>query len=312
MPDEGVRTTGRLERLLALRSFPGLANVDATNLSLLADAAVERTFPKGATVLAPGRPVHAMYFIRDGELAILRDGIAVRTFTGGAIVGAMGVLSRSPLGQHVVATKTTRTFEIPEDDALEAFEESFPLLYAALRGMLRGVLAARREIPENAGFSSPVDPMPRSRPDFGLVERVLFVRKLLTYGRGRVEALAELAREMVPVTFEAGTLLWRVGDPAPHALLVYTGIVECVTDRGQKFVLGPDSVAGGIDSIAGDPRWYDATARTEIVALKSDVAHLIDVIEDNPDMGLDMVRAAARILLDLNDKRDRIRLETRG
>jgi CRP-like cAMP-binding protein len=74
------------------------------------------------------------------------------------------------------------------------------------------------------------------------------------------------------------------------------------TPRGHRFRFGPESVVGGIDAIASEPRWYGATAETDLVALRGEVSHLIDVIEENPDMGLDMLRSASRVLADLDAK----------
>ena len=47
----------RFERVLALRSFPGLALVDASHLAVMAEVAEERSFRKGETMLVPGTPV---------------------------------------------------------------------------------------------------------------------------------------------------------------------------------------------------------------------------------------------------------------
>jgi CRP-like cAMP-binding protein len=310
--DARERSAGRVERVLALRSFPGLALVEPAHLAVMAEVAEERFFAKGATVFSPGAPVRAMQLIRRGEVAVLREGVAMRRFGEGDIVGAIASLTRDPEGQHVVATVDTSTFEIDRDDFSDVLEESFSLLHAAMRGTLRGVLGCRKRLPKDAGFDAPILEETRPPVELGLVERVLFLRGLLTYGRARVEALAELAREMTPMRVPAGTELWAEGDASPHSLLVWSGVVACTTASGQRFRFGPDSAVGGIDSLAGEPRWYRAVAETDLVALRADVTHLVDVIEDNPDMGLDMLRSAARILSGLYERLDRLALDSRG
>jgi CRP-like cAMP-binding protein len=67
-----------------------------------------------------------------------------------------------------------------------------------------------------------------------------------------------------------------------------------------------------MDSIAAEPRWYRAVAQTDVVALRSDAAHLMDVIEDHPDMGIAMLRSAAKSLTDLYAELDRIAIESRA
>jgi CRP-like cAMP-binding protein len=295
----------RVERVLALRSFPGLAEVDPVHLGLLADVAKERVFAKGAAVLTPNDPVRAMHLIRSGELSVFRNGVPTRRYRSGGIIGGIAALTRDPRGQHVVATADSRTFELDGDDFFDVLEESFSLLHGSLRGILRSALEVRLAIPGDAGYRGEVVAVPRTALELGLVERVMFVRGLATYGQARVEALAELAREMTLVRAPAGTVLHSIGDAAPHSLLLYSGVIACETKSGQRFRLGADSVVGGMDSISGERRWYNAVTETDVVALRSDTSHLMDVIEDNPDMGIDMLRSAARILAELYETLDR-------
>lgn len=301
--DSGSRLRANVERVLALRSFPGLARVDPAHLSALAEIAVERTVPEGSALIAPGQPAKAMHLIREGRVAALHDGTPVRRFGAGDVVGAIAALSPHPTRQHLVAETETRTFEIERRALLDVLEDSFSLLHATLSGILRSVMLTRLAIPENAGFPE-LTPEERPHSDLSLVERVLFVRRLLTYGHARVEALAELSREMRVVNLSPGSVLWEDGDTAPYALLLWSGMVHCTTPSGQCFRFGPDSVVGGIDSIAGEPRWFRAVVETPVLALRSDSTHLFDVLEDHPDMGLDMLRAAARILSELNERVD--------
>ena len=293
------RPQGHVERVLALRAVPGLGKVPPLDLAALADIAVERVFPQGSLLLPPRTEVRSIHLVRSGTV-LSRGRGGTRRSSEGEVVGLIPALARAPEGLHVVAETEARTFEMNRDHLEEVLEESFSVLLAALRGTMRAVLETRLSLPVDAGFSSPiVGDGVRSDPELGLVERVLFLRRLLTYGRARVEALAELARAMTEVRAPAGTEFFALGAPAPHALLVWSGVVAGESARGQTFRFGPESVVGGIDSIAGEPRWYRAVAETEVVALRSDTAHLIDVIEDHPDMGLDMLRSAARIQLEL-------------
>jgi CRP-like cAMP-binding protein len=312
MPADGAaRSSVRVERVLALRSFPGLALVDATHLAVMAEVAEEKSFRRGEAIFLPGKAVRSMHLIRRGEVAVLREGIAVRTFRGGDIVGAIAALTRSPEGQHVLALTDTTTFEIEITDFEEVLEESFSLLLAALRGTLRSAMECRLQIPVDAGYSSQVHEAPRVTTELGLVERVLFLRRLNAFGRPRVEALAELAREMAEVHFRTGAEIWRTGEPSPYSLVIWSGVVSCVTESGQRFRFGADSIAGAIDSIAVEPRWYVATAETDVVALRGESALLMDVIEDHPDMGIAMLRSAAGSLQILYGQLDRIALEAR-
>lgn len=293
---------GQVERVLALRTFPGLADLPPAHLAVLAEIVDERFFRAGTPLFLPGRPVASVHLIRRGQVSILREGIAVRSFGPGGTVGALAALTRDPAGQHVVATEDTHTFEANVDDFEDVLEESFPTLLGALRGMATNVLEVRKQLGPSAGFTETKSPVAAIPSRLGLVERILFFRRLLAFGRAKVEAIAELAREAEEVRAPAGTAFWQAGDPARHSLLVVAGEVRCEAPDGQRFILGPDSQVGGIDSMSGLPRWYSAVAATEVVALRSEVTHLLDVIEDHPDMGLEMLRVVGGFLMRLQSE----------
>jgi CRP-like cAMP-binding protein len=235
-------------------------------------------------------------------VSILREGTAVRSFGPGGVVGALASLARDPAGQHVVAMEDTHTFEVNVDDFEDVLEESFPTLLGALRGMATNVLEVRKQLGPSAGFREPKSSASSSPSRLGLVDRILFLRRLLAYGKAKIEAIAELAREAEEIRVPAGTTLWQAGDPSSYSLLVVAGEVTCEAPDGQHFVLGHDSQVGGIDSIAGLPRWYSAVSATEVVALRSEVTHLLDVIEDYPDMGLEMLRVVGGFLMRLQSE----------
>jgi hypothetical protein len=217
----------------------------------------------------------------------------------------LAALTRDPVGQQIIAQGDTEVFEVFMDDMEEVFEDSFPILVTVIRGMARGVLETRLRIPGTAGFSSETIAESRRGEKLGLVERILFTRHLIAYGKARVEAIAELAREMEERRLPAGSVLWEENDPAPFQYLIYSGVVDCSTSKGHQFAFGANSVIGGIDSMSDAPRWYRAVARTDMLVLRSDVTHLIDVIEDHPDMGVDMLRVLAGIMLAIQAAGDR-------
>jgi CRP-like cAMP-binding protein len=49
----------------------------------------------------------------------------------------------------------------------------------------------------------------------------------------------------------------------------------------------PGVAIGALESIAGQPRWHDAVAETQVEVLELDVDDIIDVFEDNVDMATD-------------------------
>jgi CRP-like cAMP-binding protein len=128
-----------------------------------------------------------------------------------------------------------------------------------------------------------------------LVERMLFLRQGLPFLRSSASALADLARNLVELQFAPGTVLWRRGDPARQVQMLVRGQVSCtapIEGFGLKPV--PGFPVGGLDAVAGVPRWYDAVCEGPVVTLSGDVEILFDLFEDNPDVALAYLAQLAR------------------
>ena len=127
------------------------------------------------------------------------------------------------------------------------------------------------------GFESPLD----------LVQRMLFLRDSLPFIRTSASALADLARILVELRFEPGTVLWRRGEPARQVQLLVDGRVSCSAPiEGFGLQPEPGYPLGGLDAVAGVPRWYDAVCEGPVVTLSGDVEALFDLFEDNPRVAL--------------------------
>jgi hypothetical protein len=61
---------------------------------------------------------------------------------------------------------------------------------------------------------------------------------------------------------------------------------------------GPRSVVGGLEAIAGRPRWYSLVARTRIVAMLDPIDAFIGLLEDDFSMASGFVAALASELVD--------------
>jgi CRP-like cAMP-binding protein len=116
---------------------------------------------------------------------------------------------------------------------------------------------------------------------------MLFLRQGLPFLRSSASALADLARNLVELQFAPGTVLWRRGDPARQVQMIVQGRVRCSAPI-DGFCLDPvpGFPLGGLDAVAGVPRWYDAVCETSVMVLSGDVETLFDLFEDNPDVAL--------------------------
>lgn len=295
---QGVRfnddvSIGPVQRALILKTFPGFAALAAGELAVMAATSHERFFPAGATLLSPGVPVGAFYLIVDGCAQVFRQGRA-QDMGPRSSVGGLAALARDPNGAHVVAIEDTVALEIDIEDMNDVFEDHFNILLGVLGAIGRTMRAL--QIQQGGGAARPARSQLGSvseRP-LGLVDKMFVLKGSTSFADTSIEALADLARGATERRLAAGAEIWREGDRAEGPVLVVNGAVECQPSSGTPFELGPSYVVGGLDSIAQEPRWYRAAAKTDLRILELERRHLLDVLEDHPDVAMELLRGLAR------------------
>jgi CRP-like cAMP-binding protein len=299
-----ARLVPPLERLLYLKRVPMLSGLTGSYVAVIADAAAERSFPKGAVLFREGEPVGSVHFVVEGALATFRRGVRVGRVGPGAGVGALAVFARDPIGSQVVADEDTLTLELDADAVSELLEDHFPILHHILREMSRQAidLVTRFRLDPTAGTAEcPVDGPERG--DIDLVNRIFFLRRMTVFRRSSITALVALAREMAQVRFEPGTVLFREGEPSPGIFLLRSGFLRATGSSGVSFRPGPGFPLGALEALGERPRWYEAVAETPVVALQGHMGVLVDAFEDHFDMAMDYLAVIAQSTLRILDWR---------
>jgi CRP-like cAMP-binding protein len=279
-----------------------LSGLPGSDVAVIADAAAERFFPKGAVVFREGEPVGAVHFVVQGALATFRRGVRVGRVGPGAGVGGLALFACDLLGSQVVADEDTLTLELDADAVSEVLEDHFPILHHILREMSRGAidLLTRFRLDPGAGTQEcPVDEAEGG--DIDLVSRIFFLRRMAVFRHSSITALAELARAMAQVRFEPGTVLWREGEPSPGIFLVRSGFLRATGSRGIAFRPGPGFPLGALEALGEVPRWYEAVTETPVVALQGHMGVLVDVFEDDFAMAMDYLAVIAQSTLRILD-----------
>jgi CRP-like cAMP-binding protein len=287
---------------MILRTFAAFADLSPGHLAALAELAEERFFPAGVEVHPEGVPVREVHYLLTGQVEIRRRGRPVRRLGARSVIGGLAALAHVADSHQVVAIEDTTTFSFTHEDQVDVFEDNFEMMTGILRGVAGAFIEARLAVGPTAGFSPDVDPgTPPSGP-LDLVGKLAVLRRTVPFSEARIEALSEMARESPERRHPAGTALWQLADPPGPSLLVVSGVIEGETERGQTFGLGPDSIAGGLDSLAGRSRWFRAVARTDLTVLELHLGALLDVLEDHSDLAMDLLRSMAGGVLALREK----------
>ena len=286
-----------IERLLAIRALPLFADVDLDELAVVAEHARTHQCAQGER-LPPG-----IHLIVAGEVVEYRAGQPFRTHGPTHVVGGFDALALVATDTQLVCGQDTSTLTIGRDDLRDILEDNFGTLSAALQGVAASTLRLRRQLP-GGGF--PGHEMPRPMASWPLDElwgRTAFLRAQRWLPAARIQTLGYLAREASLVSIPDGTVLWRESEPADDAAMIVGGALACTSAAGgHRFARGPGAILGIDESLAIEPRWYEAVARGPLTALRLSRAAVLDALEDDPDTALHMLTTLARVASRLRDR----------
>jgi CRP-like cAMP-binding protein len=288
--------SGTVELLVALKAVPPFASLPPEDVALLVARAKPRTFDPGDVVIEPGAPVEAIHVVLEGTLLEERGGQNWAVRKPYEIVGGVDALAGAGTDVAVRAEGPTRTMELEREALLDVCYERFDVLATVAKGVAAMAIAARRLIGSMPwhGETSDSSITEADVRKLDLAERVAFMRSIPVLENTSVLTLARVAATSTPVGVAAGEVLWRIGDPSDHILLIMSGAIDCDDEAETRFALGPREAAGVLDALSTIPRWYNATARTRVFALRARMADVMDVLEDAPDTAVAALTQLAR------------------
>jgi CRP-like cAMP-binding protein len=291
------------EKMLHLRQIPVGAMLATPVLRVVAAHLKPRTFAEGDVVMRCGEPIDGLTMLIDGVLSLRRDGKSVGELAAPQTLGFLGILAQQDSPYDATAKTEVRAFELETDTLLELIEDHFELLAAAVQYLAERLFFDMQGLPkEDLGFPpDDVGPVPDRTLD--LVERIMFLQKSSGLTKASVNALAVMARQMEEVRVPAGTAFWSVGDPSDRVLFILKGTVQCITADGRDFRYGAGTGAGGVESLAEKPRWYSATAATDVAALVGYKQNLLDIFEHQFRMAMDFIAMLAKAEIGLLARR---------
>lgn len=290
-----------VERMLVVKAVPVLGDLDPEELALVAERTSFREFAPGETVFSGvDTPVTTIHLVLGGRVAERRGGRPFRTHGPQHVVGGLEALADTPTDVVAVAEVATRTLAIERSDLRDILADNFAVLGATLQGVAAAALRLRRAVTPSAGF--PVATAAPAADGDELAERIAFLHARTLLGGMPIRALGHVAGEAEQGTLVAGARLWSEGEPAEHAVVVTSGIVDCTSADGRhRFQAGPGTILGFEDALALEARWYGAVARDGGTVLRLERAALVDLLEDEPDAALALLAALAATATALRD-----------
>ncbi|MEO1173753.1 MAG: cyclic nucleotide-binding domain-containing protein [Myxococcota bacterium] len=280
-------------RFLQLRSMPFAAPLDDNALLLLSEHARYRRFKKGEALARSGRPIESMFVLVSGQVTATAHGHHLTTAGKNSAVGVTALLSRDPDGVTAIADEETEAIELPGEALFAAYREDFSLVRNVLRLQCRAILGRRNSLPTSTDDENP-SPGTWRDGELTVVERVLRIRGSDTFANANLDAVFALARRSEEVRLEPGEALWRRGDPSLFWYQIEYGLVRCENAEGQQSVIGGKYALGIMDCWAESNRSYDAYAETAVIAQRTSLEAMLDVLETHHDLAMGIVAVVSR------------------
>jgi CRP-like cAMP-binding protein len=298
------RRVGLVERLLALRGLPALAELPDGELAVIAHHTRVMSFRAGDVLLFEGQPLERLYVPVEGRITVTRAGGAPMRAERAVGGGTLGVLAGIRGAVRAVAETDALCLVLSADELLDILEDDFQIMARLLRRFALDMTSELRRFPRDRVVpeSPPTSTLPRGAGGLDLVERIFFMRMSPAFASASLDGLAQFAKLLEQVTFGEGVTIWNEGDESDGMLLVVSGSVRCSHTRGSAHTrYGPTGLLGGIDVLADQPRWSTAVTETPFTALKADREMLLDVMEDNFDLARTFLSMMARTVLELRE-----------
>jgi CRP-like cAMP-binding protein len=300
-PSDAAAAT--LERAVALRRVPGFEELDPELLTTLAARTQLRSHAEGASLDGHSPADAAIHLVLEGRvLESARHG-AERSVEPGGLVGDLGALFEETGPFRAVAVRDTVTLALPLEDLIDLCEEHFALLVAVLRAAAREALAkGRREGASERPAPAPRTAASRADGEVDLAGRILALAASPLFAEVAVHTLGRVASDAKPLALEVGDRLWSEGDPAECVATLLEGTLAC-RDAAGAFEVGPGALVGMLESLAGVPRSFEATASAPATALVLESGALLDAMEDDPELAADVLAALVRSLAPARSER---------
>jgi CRP-like cAMP-binding protein len=301
-----VRLVSPLERALYLKSLAPLKELSSEELALVGQHTKEQFFRKGAEIFKSGEPLESFHIVVEGQVRA-RGGEHGDSVVGpSAALGFLSLLSQSEEGLEAVAEADTVTLEIDADDLYDVLEDHFSIFLTQLQSVSRVILNERKKIADGTYLAPAEGVLELPDRQLDLVERLLLIRRGAGFDRTNIDAMIQVVRSGTELGVKAGTKLWKPGDPPGHFYIIVSGTIRCILDEGKRhFRAGPGYPVGNIESLAGEPRWYEAVTETNVVALRSETDTFLDVLEDHSELGKGFLATMASGAIQVIEQRRR-------
>jgi CRP-like cAMP-binding protein len=276
----------RVERSLFVRTLFGrrqLGKLVEQVAALMRDV----YFDPGQVIYTQGEASQYIYLIVSGQVVLDGPGLSPWTFGAQDGIGFQDAMQDSVHARTARATTDVHALMFSVEDWFDVLEGHPELSRGAAMGNSRSVATMVDELGLEAAFpgADPVEVFADLGRAPGLVERMLLLTDTAMLSRAGIQAVAVLARLARPVLAQAGSVVFREGEP--KAGIVFVGSGELTLRReagGGPGRFGPGSAVGSLGALTRDVHEATLVAATDALALEVPTDDFFDAMEDHFDL----------------------------
>jgi len=119
-----------VEKVIALEGVELLKNLNPDQLARIATIAKEERFPRGKTILEPGKPPDALYVVLEGSVDIGQQDRPLTVAKQNDVVGAWALFDSDPMPVEAKTAEDTRLLRIGRDDFYDLLSDNMEITAA--------------------------------------------------------------------------------------------------------------------------------------------------------------------------------------
>ena len=280
---------GPYERLVLLRAASLSSDTPVEALTALARQAGEHRFPAGSALTTGDRPWADTYVVVEGRLDMYQQGRLLYSSGPKEACGFVESLARIEGAMEMRAEIETLALHVTSTTLFAILEDHFVMTVETIAALGRMLLTTPEWLATKVNERRFPVPVVVPRAGMDLVDRLRLLKASDLFKNTRLDSLAEVAAQCADFRVDAGTVLWREGEPADFLTVLLEGRVEGTSAGGLQFSWGPGTAPGLVEGLADAPRWYDAVTVTPVTGLRFSVERFLDALEDDFGMAADVL-----------------------
>jgi CRP-like cAMP-binding protein len=288
-----------LERAWFIGSQRPLLGLDPDIVAVIAAYMREVFVRKGTVLKKEGLPVDYLYYLVEGRLRIEYEDQTFLVTKPPGNTGLLWALANWERGPGYYADTDTVVLQIGVEPFFDILEDYFPLVLRLYELLFRDLVAVQKKLGRPPELSEPqsIDCSYPEHP-LDLVEQLGWAMQCSAFKSVNLAALSQLLRVHPEIRLKPGQSLWKQDDPAEHLVLVVYGNIRCTsTHQYRNHIAGPGTIVGMEDTLIGERREFSATAESRAILIRIDRQTYLDVLEDNFDLALLLLRFCATAIL---------------